>query len=210
MVELTPDILLQAYAMGVFPMAHSQDAPEIYWVDPHLRGVIPLDKFHVSRSLRKTLLKADYQVHLNKDFAACVAGCADRDETWINEEIAGAYQALHDAGHAHSVEIWYENQMVGGVYGVSIGAAFFGESMFSRRRDGSKIALAWLIARLQFGGYRLFDTQFVTDHLRSLGGHQIPRKHYQDQLSKALEYVANIRALPADATADQLFRRSSS
>ena len=186
-------------------MAQDRDSDVVHWIDPQLRGVIPLDRFHISRSLKKTLLRADYTVHLNRDFKGCVAACADRNETWINDEIARAYDALHARGHAHSLEIWKESQMVGGVYGVTLGAAFFGESMFSRRRDGSKIALAWLVARLRYGGFTLFDTQFQTDHLSSLGAVQISRDDYHKQLDAALLKTARIDAMPDTHTAEMLF-----
>ncbi|MFT4619376.1 MAG: leucyl/phenylalanyl-tRNA--protein transferase [Sulfitobacter sp.] len=209
MTELTADLLMRAYAMGVFPMAESRSSQTVQWVDPHHRGIFPLDAFHISRSLRKTLLRADYQVHLNHDFGACVEACADRDETWINDPIAQAYDTLHANGHAHSVEVWHEEQMVGGVYGVTLGAAFFGESMFSRRRDGSKIALAWLVARLRFGGFTLFDTQFLTDHLSSLGAIEITRADYHTRLRSALKGNGRMSALSQDIGADLLFENSS-
>ena len=208
MVALSAELLLRAYAIGVFPMAQDRDSDVVHWIDPHMRGVIPLDRFHVSRSLKKSLLRADYTVHLNRDFRRCVTACANREETWINDEIAQAYDALHARGYAHSVEIWEENQMVGGVYGVALGAAFFGESMFSRRRDGSKLALAWLVARLRNGGFTLFDTQFQTDHLRSLGAIQISRDEYHKQLELALSETARIDAMPQTYTAETLFRGS--
>ncbi len=205
MTDLTAELLMRAYAMGVFPMAEHRASDEVQWVDPHIRGLLPLTEFHVSRSLRKTLLRADYSIHLNRDFNGCVAACAARPETWINAEIATAYAALHARGHAHSLEVWQEDRMVGGVYGVTLGAAFFGESMFSRRRDGSKIALAWLVARLRYGGFTLFDTQFVTDHLRSLGAYEVPRAEYHALLNEALRGYANITAMPEGTTAAQLF-----
>lgn len=208
MTELSAELLLRAYATGVFPMAQDRESEVVHWIDPHQRGVIPLERFHVSRSLKKVLLRADYTVHLNRDFHRCVAACADRDETWINDEIAQAYDDLHMRGYAHSVEIWDGNLMVGGVYGVTLGAAFFGESMFSRRRDGSKIALAWLVARLRFGGFTLFDTQFQTDHLQSLGATQISREEYHTQLEQALIKLARIDAMPETHTAETLFKGS--
>lgn len=205
MTKLTAELLLRGYSMGVFPMAENRDSPQIQWIDPHDRGVIPLDGLHISRSLRKTLLRTDYQVRLNTDFMATVQACANRDETWINAGLLDAYCDLHARGYAHSLEIWQEDEMVGGVYGVSLGAAFFGESMFSQRRDGSKIALAWLAARLRYGGFTLLDTQFLTDHLQSMGAIEIPRAHYQDRLRHALMSVARIDALPLDVPAKTLF-----
>ena len=184
---LTPETLLRAYAMGIFPMAESRDDPDIYWVDPRKRGIFPLDQFHISRSLRRRLLKADYSVTIDTAFQAVLEGCADRPETWINPQIAALYRDLYEAGFAHSLEVWSGRDLIGGVYGVALGGAFFGESMFSRRRDASKIALAWLVHRLHAGGYLLFDTQFLTPHLESLGGREIARSAYHQLLRTALE-----------------------
>ncbi len=183
---ITAETLLMAYASGVFPMAESQDEPEIFWVDPKRRGVMPLDTFKMSRSLAKVIRQGRFEVTLDADFAATLAGCADRDETWINAEIADLYSLLHAAGHAHSLEVWAGGELAGGVYGVTLGAAFFGESMFSRQRDASKVALAYLVALLRARGFRLFDTQFLTPHLASLGGVEIPRAQYRAQLADAL------------------------
>ncbi|MDP2083016.1 MAG: leucyl/phenylalanyl-tRNA--protein transferase [Pseudotabrizicola sp.] len=184
--EITPDILLRAYGMGIFPMAESATDPTIHWVDPRRRGVFALDHFHISRSLRRSLLRADYRVTVDTDFAGVVAACADRDETWINDQIFALYRALHDQGRAHSLEVWDGATLIGGVYGVVLGSAFFGESMFSRRTDASKIALSWLIHRLRAGGFTLFDTQFLTPHLASLGAQEIPRAEYHSRLERAL------------------------
>ena len=189
--QITPEILLQAYAMGLFPMAESRDARDLRWIDPQRRGVLPLDRFHISRSLRQAILRADYQVTVNTDFAGVLAACADRPETWINDEITRLYLALHRIGFCHSLEVWREGALIGGVYGVAIGGAFMGESMFSRSADASKIALAWLVHRLRAGGFTLFDTQFVTPHLASLGAVEIPRATYRKQLELALERQAN-------------------
>lgn len=188
--EITPEILLRAYAMGIFPMAQSREDPEIHWVDPRRRGVFPLEGFHISRSLRRSLLRPDYTVSVDHNFADVVAGCADRPETWINPQISALYSALHDAGFAHSLEVWSGPDLIGGVYGVTLGGAFFGESMFSRRTDASKIALAWLVHRLRAGGFRLFDTQFLTPHLASLGAQEITRQTYHRLLGAALETQA--------------------
>ena len=195
-MSLTPDLLLRAYAMGIFPMAQSRDATDIQWVDPRRRGIFPLQDFHVSRSLRRHILKGQQRVTVDLAFAEVVQGCADRADTWINAEIAGAYTALHDGGQAHSLEIWQDDHLVGGVYGVVIGAAFFGESMFSRANNASKTALTYLIHRLRAGGFQLFDTQFLTQHLASLGAVEIPRAAYQRQLSHAIASVA--RFVPPD------------
>lgn len=187
---ITPDLLLRAYAMGLFPMARSRDDPDLHWIDPRRRGVFPLEGFHISRSLRRAILRADYQVTVNRDFAGVVAACAAREETWINPAIAALYQALHDRGQAHSLEVWRDGALIGGVYGVALGAAFMGESMFSRATDGSKIALAWLMHRLRAGGFTLFDTQFLTPHLASLGAVEIPRAEYHRRLARALNSPA--------------------
>ena len=184
---ITPEILLRAYAAGIFPMAEGRDDPEIHWVDPRRRGILPLDGFHISRSLRRTLLRSGWRVTADTAFAATVESCADRDETWINDTIFTLYVALHRMGHAHSIEVWEGSSLIGGVYGVTLGTAFFGESMFSRRTDASKAALAWCVHRLNAGGFTLFDTQFLTPHLRSLGGIEIPRADYHRRLAAALQ-----------------------
>jgi leucyl/phenylalanyl-tRNA--protein transferase len=186
MSRLDPRLLLQGYAAGIFPMADSREASELFWVEPRSRAVIPLDKFHVSRSLRRTIRLGNFAVTMDRDFPAVIDGCADREETWINAEIERAMLALHSSGHAHSVEVWSGGALVGGLYGVKLGRAFFGESMFSRTTDASKVALAWLVARLQVGGYTLLDCQFMTTHLASLGAESISRKAYVSLLSGAL------------------------
>ncbi|WP_282568909.1 leucyl/phenylalanyl-tRNA--protein transferase [Aliiroseovarius sp. S2029] len=196
---LSADLLLRAYAMGVFPMAESRDDPRVFWVDPEARGIFPLDGFNISRSLARTIRRAPFHIALNRDFAGTVAACADRDETWINTTIFGLYNDLHRLGHAHSLELWDGDTLVGGVYGVTLGRAFFGESMFSRRRDASKIALAYLTRHLSDTGFTLFDTQFLTPHLASLGAVEIPRAAYHEMLEQALSHgVADItsRSLP--------------
>ncbi|WP_281281315.1 leucyl/phenylalanyl-tRNA--protein transferase [Aliiroseovarius halocynthiae] len=193
---LTAELLLKAYAMGVFPMAEGRDDPEVFWVDPKHRGIIPLDGFHLSRSLARTIRREPFQITLNRDFAGTVAACADRDETWINDTIFDLYRQLHQKGHAHSLELWEGAELVGGVYGVTCGGAFFGESMFSRRRDASKIALAFLVAHLKTCGFTLFDTQFLTPHLASLGAIEIPRAAYHVLLDNALEIQADIQGHP--------------
>jgi leucyl/phenylalanyl-tRNA--protein transferase len=188
---ITPDILLRAYAAGIFPMAESRDDPHIHWVDPRRRGILPLDGFHISRSLRRRLLRADWRVTADTAFAQTVQACADRDETWINDTIFANYVALHGSGHAHSIELWEGNELIGGVYGVTLGSAFFGESMFSRRTDASKAALAYTVHRLRAGGFTLFDTQFLTPHLASLGAVEIPRGDYHRRLAAALDTRAS-------------------
>ena len=188
--QITPDILLQAYGSGVFPMAASRDDTALHWIDPRRRGILPLDGFHISRSLRARILAQDYTIRTDSDFAGVVAGCADRPETWINDRIFALYLDLHRMGHAHSLEVWQGADLIGGTYGVVLGAAFFGESMFSRRSDASKIALAYLVHRLRAGGFGLFDTQFLTPHLQSLGGQEISRADYRRRLAEALTRTA--------------------
>jgi leucyl/phenylalanyl-tRNA--protein transferase len=206
---VTPEILLSAYAAGVFPMAESSTSNEMHWVDPQWRGVFDLDKFHISRSLSQRIARCNYSVRTNTDFAATVAACADRDETWINAEIFALYQALHKAGFAHSLEVWDGLELVGGVYGVTLGAAFFGESMFSRRTDASKIALAWLVHRLRAGGFTLFDTQFITPHLASLGAIEISRNDYHARLTLALQQTACFAPAGYQPTAQLVRQRST-
>ena len=208
-MTLTPDLLLNAYASGVFPMAENRDDSDIFWVDPQFRGVIPLDDFRISRSLAKTLRRAPFQITLNTDFEQVVTGCADRPETWINATIFDLYRALHARGDAHAIEVWDGPDLVGGVYGITIGGAFFGESMFSRRRDASKVALAYLVDHLNRCGFMLFDTQFITDHLASLGAIEIPRKAYQAALSQALQVDANFLNITAITDAYALLQRNA-
>lgn len=184
--DISPELLLEAYRQGVFPMAESRDDPEVFWVDPKRRGIIPLDGFHVSRSLARTLRQGRFRISFDTDFAGVVAGCAERAETWISGPIAALYADLHRRGDAHSAEVWVGAELVGGVYGVALGAAFFGESMFSRRTDASKVALHHLIERLRAGGFRLFDTQFLTSHLASLGAIEVSRAVYRRLLGEAL------------------------
>jgi len=200
MEDLTPRLLLSAYASGVFPMAETADSDEIYWFNPPKRGVLPLDGLHISRRLRKTLKGSRYKVSANRCFSEVMAACADREETWINAEITALYTALHHMGHAHSIEVWDGAKLAGGLYGVSLGAAFFGESMFSHQRDTSKIALVGLVARLKLGGFRLLDMQFLTPHLESLGGIEITREAYVAQLEDALGRLADFNRLKATDT----------
>lgn len=194
MSEVTPDLLMRAYGMGVFPMSENRDDPDIFWVDPIRRGIFPLDSFHISRSLAKRIRRGGYTVSLNADFEGVLDGCADREETWINAQIRALYMALYARGEAHSLEVWDRDELIGGVYGVTLGGAFFGESMFSRKTDASKIALAYLIEHLRRCGFTLFDTQFVTDHLISLGAIEIPRADYHKMLTWALRHDADITA----------------
>ncbi|OHD00455.1 MAG: leucyl/phenylalanyl-tRNA--protein transferase [Sphingomonadales bacterium RIFCSPLOWO2_12_FULL_63_15] len=187
---IDPAILLQAYSIGVFPMADDRDAAEVYWVEPKQRAILPLDGFHLSRSLAKTIRRDPFRVTANRAFPDLLALCAqpapDRPSTWINREIESAYRHLHAIGYAHSVEVWEGEELVGGLYGVALGRAFFGESMVSRRTDASKVALAWLVARLRFGGFTLLDCQFMTDHLHSMGAVEISQRDYLQLLGAAV------------------------
>ncbi|MEB8388698.1 leucyl/phenylalanyl-tRNA--protein transferase [Rhodobacteraceae bacterium KMM 6894] len=206
---LTPELLLRAYAMGVFPMSEGRDDPEIFWVDPRKRGVLPLDSFHISRSLARRMRGGGYTVTLNANFAGVLDACADRDETWINGEILQLYLQLAQLGHAHSLEIWQDGALAGGVYGVTLGAAFFGESMFSRRTDGSKLALAHLVDHLRRCGFTLFDTQFLTAHLASLGAIEISRAAYRETLEQALLKTADMAAVRLDDSPYSVWQRST-
>ncbi|MEQ9259004.1 MAG: leucyl/phenylalanyl-tRNA--protein transferase [Roseovarius sp.] len=202
---LTPELLLGAYASGVFPMAEGRHSDEIFWVDPRRRGIFPIGGFHVSRSLSRRLRKRQESITLNAAFGEVVAHCADRDETWINGEIFALYSELHDRGFAHSLEVWREGALAGGIYGVALGAAFFGESMFSRRTDGSKTALAYLLHHLQGCGFTLFDTQFITPHLASLGAVEISRSSYHRMLRPAVETQGvSIYSVPLEESVSSL------
>lgn len=192
-MNLTPDLLLRGYAAGVFPMAESSASPEIHWIDPQRRAVFPLAGFHVSRSLARNIRRNRPKVTIDRAFADVVRACADRPETWINAEIFANYEALYHLGHAHSLEVWHDGQLIGGVYGVVLGAAFFGESMFSRATNGSKTALTYLIHRLRAGGFTLFDVQFLTDHLESLGAIEVSRAAYRKSLAQALATKASFK-----------------
>ena len=192
LIPLSPEILLRAYASGIFPMAETADDPELFWVDPKRRGIIPLDAFHVPRRLRRIVRQNVFTIRCDTAFEAVMRGCAEssdkRPNTWINDEILELYTGLFARGAAHSVECWHEGELVGGLYGVSLGAAFFGESMFSRVTDASKVALVHLVARLRAGGYRLLDLQFVTPHLAQFGAIEVPRAQYHRLLAEALRY----------------------
>jgi leucyl/phenylalanyl-tRNA---protein transferase len=204
--EITPEVLLRAYACGIFPMAESAEDPTLFWVEPEMRGVIPLDGFRVSSRLARTVRSDAFTVTVNTAFKAVIAGCASpqpgREDTWINKRIRDLYVGLHELGHAHSVEVWENDDLVGGLYGVSLGRAFFGESMFHRARDASKVALVHLVARLITGGFELLDTQYVTEHLRSFGAIEIPRRRYTTLLDKAINGEANFQKLPAKRPID--------
>ena len=191
-IILTPEILLRAYRAGIFPMAEAADDPELFWVDPQRRGILPLDGFHLSRRLRRVVRQNRFEIRVDSDFAGTMEGCAEatdkRPNTWINGEIVRLYTAIFECAAAHSVEAWLGDELVGGLYGVSIGAAFFGESMFSRVADASKVALVHLVALLRVGGFRLLDIQFVTPHLAQFGAIEVPRARYHRLLGDALPY----------------------
>ena len=201
--EITPEVLLRAYACGIFPMAESADDPSLFWVEPELRGVIPLTGFRVSSRLARTVRSDAFTVTVNQAFTAVMDGCAEpqpgREDTWINRRIRELYSGLYALGHCHSVECWQDGDLVGGLYGVSLGRAFFGESMFHRARDASKVALVHLVARLIAGGFELLDTQYVTEHLKTFGAVEIPRRRYTGLLEKALTGpAANFTRLSTD------------
>ncbi|MEW2913480.1 leucyl/phenylalanyl-tRNA--protein transferase [Leisingera sp. JC11] len=205
-MSLTADLLLHAYSAGVFPMAEHRDDPEVFWVDPKRRGILPLDGFRISRSLAKRIRNGGFGITVDRDFAGVVDGCADRAETWINSEIRDRYLDLHMMGNAHSLEVWHQGELAGGTYGVTLGGAFFGESMFSRRRDASKVALAYLTDRLVQAGFTLCDTQFLTPHLASLGGVEVTRARYRALLREALDKDADFSA-PAVPAPQLLLQR---
>ncbi len=200
--EITPQVLLRAYSIGMFPMADSADDPTLFWVDPEERGIFPLDGLIVSRSLAKLVRSDRYEVRVDQDFDAVIEGCAgggaDRPKTWINERIRKLYRDLFHKGFVHTVEAWREGELVGGLYGVQMGGAFFGESMFHTARDSSKVALVHLVARLRTAGASLLDTQFVTPHLQSLGAVEIPRAEYHHRLDEALGCAADFYVWPKE------------
>jgi leucyl/phenylalanyl-tRNA--protein transferase len=208
MIEITPQVLLKAYSCGIFPMAESADDPALYWIEPQQRGILPLETLHVPRRLARTIRTTPLTVRVNTDFDATIAGCAEarpgRRTTWINTRIRQLYRDLFDLGHCHTVEVWSGKDLVGGLYGVALRGAFFGESMFSTVRDASKIALVHLAARLIHGGFGLLDTQFVTDHLRQFGTIEIDRDDFQQLLDDALARNADFMRLRADASGDEV------
>jgi len=201
-IEITPQVLLKAYACGIFPMAESCDDPALYWIEPQQRGILPLNAMHVPKRLARTVRQGSYEIRIDHDFEAVIDGCAlsrpGRRTTWINRRIRGLYRDLFDAGYCHTVEAWAGNRLVGGLYGVALNGAFFGESMFSYERDASKIALVYLAARLAHGGFRLLDTQFVTAHLARFGAVEVPRKAYQRLLTEATSADADWWSWPKD------------
>lgn len=212
-IQLTPELLLDAYAHGIFPMAESAKAPDLFWVDPDERGILPLENFHISKSLRKKIKRNEFEIRIDHDFLGVIQNCAaarrDSDDTWINAEIIALYHTLFKRGFCHTVEIWQNNHLVGGLYGIALGGAFFGESMFHKVTDASKIALSHLVERLQYGGYTLLDTQFVTDHLRSLGAIEIPRALYHQKLRHALRIDGDFYRLAGGGTSDDCLQSTS-
>lgn len=207
-IEITPQVLLKAYACGIFPMAESADDPALYWIEPQSRGVLPLDRVHVPRRLSRTIRSGTYEVRVNSSFQGVIDGCAasrpGRRSTWINARIRHLYGALFRQGHCHTVETWLDGRLVGGLYGVALGQAFFGESMFSTERDASKVALVYLVARLIRGGFTLLDTQFVTDHLRQFGTVELDKVEFHAALERAVAGRAEFLALPVDAPAEDI------
>jgi leucyl/phenylalanyl-tRNA--protein transferase len=204
LIEITPEVLLKAYACGIFPMAESADDPALYWVEPEMRGIIPLDRFHISSRLARTVRSDRFAVAIDRDFDGVLAGCAEpqpgRPRTWINTRIRMLYRKLYERRHCHSVEVYDGDTLVGGLYGVTLGRAFFGESMFHRTRDASKVALVHLMARLRAGGFKLLDTQFVTDHLKTFGAIEVPRRQYHKLLEAALAGEGDFAALGGKGT----------
>jgi leucyl/phenylalanyl-tRNA--protein transferase len=194
-IEITPEILLKAYAAGIFPMAEDADDPSLFWVEPRERGIIPLHDFHVGKRLARSVRSDQFEVRVDYDFDGVIAGCAapafDREKTWISSRIRQIYGELFDAGHCHTVEAYRDGRLVGGLYGVRLGSAFFGESMFHLERDASKVALVHLVARLRQGGFTLLDTQFVTDHLAQFGAIEVPRREYRLLLRAAIDRTAH-------------------
>jgi leucyl/phenylalanyl-tRNA--protein transferase len=212
--EVTPELMLRAYRSGLFPMAETRRGDRLYWLDPEQRGILPLDRFHLPRRLRRTALSGSFDIRADSDFAGVIAACATpaegREDTWINRDIERLFTALHAQGHAHSLEAWQNGLLVGGLYGVVLGGAFFGESMFSAVRDASKVALVHLVARLRLGGFLLLDTQFVTAHLSQFGAYEIPRAQYKAALDRAAAAPARWIAAPAaEAVAAEIGRMAA-
>lgn len=206
--EVTPQVLLKAYACGIFPMAESADDPQLYWIEPVSRGLLPLDGVALPKRLARTLRQTPFDVRVDTDFHRVISGCAEsrpgRRTTWINGQIRHLYGELFTTGHCHTIEVWHKGELVGGLYGVALGGAFFGESMFSTMRDASKVALMYLCARLIHGGFSLLDTQFVTDHLRQFGTIEVERPEFHARLERALPLAGNYLALPTDAPPAQI------
>lgn len=211
-LSITPDVILRAYMLGVFPMAETKESKEVFWVDPESRGILPFDGFHIPKRLARTVRREKFEIRIDKDFRQVVENCraarTDRQNSWINQEILELYCELAERGHAHSVEAWLDGELVGGLYGVSIGAAFFGESMFTFATDASKVALVYLVARLKHGGYAMLDTQFTTEHLAQFGAVEIPRGRYHSRLQEALEQPADFYSLPPNASSSTILQLS--
>jgi leucyl/phenylalanyl-tRNA---protein transferase len=207
-IEITPQVLLKAYACGIFPMAESADDPALYWIEPPQRGILPLDRVHVPRRLARTVRRSVYEIRIDNDFDGVIAGCAasrpGRRTTWINRKIRSLYWELFETGYCHTVEAWTGGRLAGGLYGVALNGAFFGESMFSFERDASKVALIHLCARLIEGGFSLLDTQFVTEHLKQFGALEIGRQEFHGLLEKALAHRADFSAMPRDAAPERV------
>lgn len=210
MFEITPQVLMKAYSCGIFPMAESADDPALYWIEPQHRGVLPLNNFHIPRRLARTVRTTPFKVTIDQDYDGVIDGCAasrpGRTSTWINKRIRALYRELFVRGDCHTVEVWKDGKLVGGLYGVALKSAFFGESMFSTERDASKIALVHLLARLIHGGFTLLDTQFVTDHLRQFGTIELDRAHFQAELDKALSQDAEFTSLPFEISGEDALK----
>lgn len=213
LLEITPQVLLKAYAVGIFPMAESADDVGLHWIEPEMRGILPLDRFHIARRLKRTVRQNVFDVRIDTDFEAVIDGCAaaseGRAKTWINQRIRRLYCELFEMGHCHTVEAWRDGKLVGGLYGVRLGAAFFGESMFSRARDASKVALVHLVARLNAGGFALLDTQFTTRHLKQFGAIEVDRFDYQKLLEAAIDNDADFYRWDGGATSDDCLQSAS-
>src|SRR5262245_20647478 len=207
-IEITPQVLLKAYACGIFPMAESAQHPALYWIEPPQRGILPLDQMHLPRRLARTVRQGGFEVRVDTDFEGVIGGCAasrpGRRTTWINPKIRALYRELFETGYCHTIETWVDGRLVGGLYGVALNGAFFGESMFSFQRDASKVALIYLCARLVHGGFSLLDTQFVTEHLKQFGAIEIGRQDFHQRLERALAHRADFFAMRADAGSEQV------
>lgn len=212
-LKITADVLLKAYAIGVFPMAESADDPGLFWIEPEQRGLLPLDEFHLPRRLARTIRAEPFDIRIDTDFDGVIEGCArpakGRRKTWINARIRSLYRELFDLGHCHTVEAWRDGKLVGGLYGIALGSAFFGESMFSLERDASKVALAYLVARLKIGGFTLLDIQFTTEHLKRFGAYEVDREEYQQLLNKALALKADFHRLAGGGTSEDVLQAVS-
>lgn len=210
--RLSPELVLRAYACGIFPMAESRGRSGVFWVDPEVRGVLPLDAFHVSRSLARKVRRRVFDITCDSAFGTVIRACAEaargRPDTWINDDIIEAYCELHRSGFAHSVEAWQDGRLAGGIYGVALGGAFFGESMFSAATDASKVALVHLVARLKAGGFRLFDVQFVTEHLKQFGVEEVPARRFQERLEEALSVKARFYSGDVEEALAELLSQS--